>query len=98
MLSFNVCEKRTTNTHMRNIIFQKLLKLLDKIWPTEVVYAHCDVPCGIYETGTMLIAVATIEKMVQKLGVLEKPAADAPKGEWLAYENSLTRMIVEKEE
>jgi len=79
-------------------MLQRFLKLLDKIWPTEVVYAHCDVPCGIYETGTMLIAVATIEKMVQKLGVLEKPAADAPKGEWLAYENSLTRMIVEKEE
>src|SRR3989338_4403855 len=79
-------------------MIQKLLKLLDKIIPTEIVYAHCDVPCGIYETSAMLTAVATIEKLVQKLEALEKPAADAPKGERLAYENSLTRMIVEKEE
>ncbi|MBI3046648.1 MAG: superoxide dismutase, Ni [Candidatus Harrisonbacteria bacterium] len=79
-------------------MLQKLLKLLDKIWPAEIVYAHCDVPCGIYETDTMLTAVATIEKMVQKLEVLEKPAASVPKGEWLAYKNSLTRMIIEKEE
>lgn len=79
-------------------MLQIILKLLDKIIPAEIVYAHCDVPCGIYETGTLLTAVATIEKMVQKLEALEKPAADAPKGEWLAYENTLTRMVLEKEE
>lgn len=77
---------------------QKLLKFFDKIQPVEVVYAHCDVPCGIYETGTMLTAVATIEKLVQKLEALERPAADVPKEEWLTYKNTLIRMIVEKEE
>lgn len=79
-------------------MFQKVLKFLDKILPAEIVYAHCDVPCGIYETSGMLTAAATIEKMVQKLEALEKPRADAPEEERLVYENTLTRIILEKEE
>ncbi len=79
-------------------MIQKLLKFLDKIWPAENVYAHCDVPCGIYETGGMMTAVATMEKMVQKIQALQRPATDASADEWNAYNNSLTRMILEKEE
>ncbi len=79
-------------------MIQKLLKLLDKISSAEKAYAHCDVPCGIYETGSMLTAVATIEKMVQKIQALQRPAADAGSDEWNSYNNSLTRMILEKEE
>lgn len=30
------------------------------------VYAHCDVPCGIYETDTMTHAAATCKRMVEK--------------------------------
>ncbi len=30
------------------------------------VYAHCDVPCGIYETDTMMHAAATAKRMVEK--------------------------------
>jgi len=31
------------------------------------VYAHCDLPCGIYETDTMTHATATCAKMVEKI-------------------------------
>jgi nickel superoxide dismutase len=31
------------------------------------VYAHCDLPCGIYETDTMTHAAATCAKMVEKI-------------------------------
>ncbi|MDO8429836.1 MAG: superoxide dismutase, Ni [bacterium] len=79
-------------------MFQKLLKLLDKIYPAEIVYAHCDVPCGIYETGSMLTAAETMGKMVEKMLALEYPGDDAEKEPWLAYKNSLVRMILEKEE
>jgi len=79
-------------------MIQKFLKLLDKINPAETVYAHCDVPCGIYETGTMMTAAQTIERMAQKILDLKRPATEALKEEWLAYQNTLTRMIVEKEE
>lgn len=30
------------------------------------VFAHCDVPCGIYETDTMTHAAATCKRMVEK--------------------------------
>lgn len=31
------------------------------------VYAHCDVPCGIYETDTMQHAADTCRRMVEKI-------------------------------
>lgn len=34
------------------------------------VYAHCDVPCGIYETDTMRHAADTCKVMVQKAAAL----------------------------
>ena len=40
------------------------------------VYAHCDVPCGIYETDTMMHAAATCKRMVEKyqeLGDISSP-------------------------
>lgn len=80
------------------MIIQKILNFVDKIRPFERVYAHCDVPCGIYEGDSMLTAVATMEKMVEKIQALKRPSTDAPADEWNAYQNSLTRMIVEKEE
>ena len=34
------------------------------------VYAHCDVPCGIYETDTMKHAAETCRRMVEKYNEL----------------------------
>ncbi len=36
------------------------------------VYAHCDVPCGIYETDSMMHAAATCKRMVEKYAELGK--------------------------
>ena len=46
----------------------KLLKYLAKILPTSIIYAHCDIPCGIYDPKAAQTAAATVLKMVQKLG------------------------------
>ena len=35
--------------------------------PTNTVYAHCDVPCGIYDPKPAQIAAATVLKMVEKI-------------------------------
>lgn len=43
--------------------FSSLLRLL----PVKTVYAHCDVPCGIYDPKPAQMAAATVLKMVQKL-------------------------------
>lgn len=56
----------------------------------SVVYAHCDIPCGIYETNTMTTAADTVAKMVDK--ILEI------KGMELPDRNSFVRMVHVKEE
>lgn len=39
--------------------------MLSKI--IKPVYAHCDLPCGIYETDTMSHAAATCLRMIEKI-------------------------------
>lgn len=67
------------------------------ILPLRSASAHCDVPCGIYDSKAMQIAAATVLVMVQKINALEKPE-DGDKKNWLNYKNSITRMIWTKEE
>lgn len=55
------------------------------------VYAHCDVPCGIYETDTMKHAAATCRRMVEKyneLGDVSDPE----------HHNQFVRIVMYKEE
>lgn len=41
-----------------------------KLFAIKPVYAHCDVPCGIYETDTMTHAAATCVRMIEKIEAL----------------------------
>lgn len=63
----------------------------------RIAFAHCDVPCGIYETSPSAIAAKTVKKMVEKILALKRPEKDDQQ-EWFNYHNTLTRMIVTKEE
>ena len=57
--------------------------------------AHCDVPCGVYETDTMKWAVETILKLNGKIAALEQPKDFH---EELEQKNFITRAITVKEE
>lgn len=61
----------------------------------KIAYAHCDIPCGIYDPHTAQLAAKTVLVMVQKIKGLEKGDGEAAK---LDYKNNLTRMIMVKEE
>lgn len=74
----------------------RFLKRLLGILPLRFAYAHCDVPCGIYDPKPAQTAAATVLKMVQKINELEKTGDD--KEVKLNYKNSLMRMIWTKEE
>ena len=50
----------------------KLLRLIDKLLRPSIAYAHCDVPCGIYDVRPAQIAAETIVKMVEKIEALPK--------------------------
>lgn len=56
------------------------------------VYAHCDVPCGIYETDTMRHAADTCLKMIEKIEALPDDM-----GEKSADHNNYIRMVMTKE-
>lgn len=75
-------------------MIQSILRIFD----AGYVYAHCDIPCGIYTTQRADNAAQTVEKMVQKIMELERPSQDAPKIEWQNYHNALSRFIAVKEE
>ncbi|MDO8573961.1 MAG: superoxide dismutase, Ni [Candidatus Daviesbacteria bacterium] len=57
----------------------------------KTAYAHCDIPCGIYDPKPAQIAAATVLKMVQKLKEL-------PENCELITVNSQVRMVMVKEE
>lgn len=56
----------------------------------KTVYAHCDIPCGIYETDTMMHSAETCRRMIQKiegLGELDS----------IEKHNTFVRSVVNKE-
>lgn len=66
------------------------MNILNKIFkslPSKIIYAHCDIPCGIYSPKSVQLAAATVLVMVQKLKDLSEDDL-----------NNKVRMIVNKEE
>ena len=55
----------------------KLLRLLDFVFKPQYVYAHCDIPCGIYDPHEMQVAAHTIVRMTEMINDL-KASSDNP--------------------
>jgi nickel superoxide dismutase len=60
--------------------------------PTTVAYAHCDIPCGIYDPTPAKIAADTVAKMVEKITALDKTATD------FTTRGNFVRMVMVKEQ
>lgn len=73
---------------MRDLMLSFLIKLL----PTKLAYAHCDVPCGIYDPKAAQIAAKTVLKMVQLIQDLPEENLS------LNDKNKFVRCISTKEE
>ncbi len=71
---------------------KRVFSFLLQMFPTQTVYAHCDVPCGIYDPKAAQIAAATVLKMVEKIEALpkENPSVND--------RNAFVRMVWTKEE
>lgn len=75
-------------------MFRPLLERTRQSFAIENAEAHCDIPCGIYDTAPALISALTVVRMVDLMAELQsnKSADD------LEYQNKMSRCIQQKEE
>ena len=78
-------------------LFDVAVQLTDRLSRPRVAQAHCDVPCGIYDTAPMKIAANTVLTLTQKLVALEPPSP-GDKQSTLTFGNTAARMIMVKEQ
>ena len=69
-----------------------LLRFIDRVFKPHIAYAHCDVPCGIYEAEPSLTAAETVVKMVEKIQAL------STKNPTIDDRNTFVRCVKTKEE
>ncbi|MBI2086538.1 superoxide dismutase, Ni [Candidatus Daviesbacteria bacterium] len=69
-----------------------LVKLLIKLLPAKPVFAHCDIPCGIYDPKPAQLAAKTVLVMAQKINQLPK------ENPTVNDRNSFVRMVTVKEQ
>lgn len=53
-------------------------KFLSKILPTHIAYAHCDIPCGIYDPHNAQMAAHTVLRMTQLIDEIGKMDSPTP--------------------
>ena len=79
-------------------LVDRVLEKFDRVAPPTEAYAHCDIPCGIYDPHTAQIAALTVVRMVQLIQGLQQPGADAAKNDWDTYGMQISRYTAIKEE
>lgn len=76
--------------------------IINRFLGVKEVYAHCDIPCGIYTAEPAKTAAETVVKMVEKIQELAPPTpADFGGGEHAALKNkasSFMRYVMVKEQ
>jgi len=75
----------------------QLFGLTNRILGATPGYAHCDVPCGIYDPHAAQIAALTVIRMNQLIAGLAAPANPGDKAAMDVYANTLSRYIATKE-
>lgn len=73
-----------------------LVKLLD-LMPEKIAYAHCDIPCGIYDPHQMQLAAHTVIRMTSMINDL-KVSENPPFEERKKIIHQIARLTKVKEE
>ena len=69
--------------------------IADALLPPTPVFAHCDIPCGIYDPHEAQISALTVVRMMQLIGELPKAPAKPEEAE--VAQAKLARYMVVKE-
>mgnify|MGYP001605903840 FL=1 len=51
---------------------KNFLSVISRILPTKIAYAHCDIPCGIYDPHAAQVGAHTVIRMTQLLSELKR--------------------------
>ena len=72
-------------------MIKQTLNLMDQLGLVGHAQAHCDVPCGIYDPSTALVAAVTVVRMIDLM-------SEEPTGNAVADGNKIARCAIRKEE
>ncbi len=73
-------------------------RVLDRVHPPHIVYAHCDIPCGIYDPHEAQISALTVIRMDQLIGELAHPGPEAKPEDRAVYISKMSRYTTVKEQ
>ncbi len=79
-------------------MFYKLFQLLDKIFPAKIAYAHCDIPCGIYDPHLAQLAAHTVIRMVDLINEIKNPGENPTFEQRKEIMHKINRYTAVKEE
>lgn len=74
-------------------MLKTFLRTLERVAPAAPAYAHCDIPCGIYNIHAAATAAETVRTMTEKM-------LDLPQDKLATHanRNAFMRMVIVKEE
>ncbi len=78
-------------------LLERAFSLINRVLPAQVAYAHCDIPCGIYDPHLAQVAALTTVRMNQLIQDLPKPGPTTTPQEMSTYGAKLGRYIAVKE-
>ncbi|MFQ6013077.1 MAG: superoxide dismutase, Ni [Thermoplasmata archaeon] len=77
---------------------ENLKRLVERVLPAETAYAHCDIPCGIYDPHLAQVAAHTVIRMVTLMDELTgKTPADPSPEQRAHYAHDMARYVETKE-
>lgn len=76
----------------------KLLRLIDKTVPPQIVLAHCDIPCGIYDPHEAQMAAHTVLRMTMMIEELKASSDKPPFDERKKIISQIARLTKVKED
>src|SRR3989344_8501885 len=75
-----------------------VLRLIDRVFPPQTVFAHCDVPCGIYDPHLAQVAAHTVLRMTNMIDELQASSPEPPFEERKRIISQIARLTEVKEE
>lgn len=73
------------------------MNLFDLIFPVKKAYAHCDIPCGVYDPKPAQMAAESVFKMVEKI-FSPTQIDENDQASRVNYHNNMTRYVIVKEQ